>query len=287
MLIKTKDARQKGLASLFFVLLWVCCTAFLLGFGANAAYAAEHKEAYTVQKGDTFRKIANRYGVEADLIAAMNNMDPQDALKVGAQIYLPLEPQTAVVVRSGDTLWSISREYGVDLSVLISYNSVLDPRKMRCGDTVYLPVNNEEGIRTIGVADVKLASRSISKSNVSSSFQKPLSGIITQKFNGVSHHGLDIAAPKGTPIAAAKSGKVTFAGWKSGVYGNVVVIQHHDNTSSFYAHVAKISVKVDQTVKAGETIATVGLTGRTTGPHLHLELYIGERLVDPQDYLNY
>lgn len=94
------------------------------------------------------------------------------------------------------------------------------------------------------------------------------------------HHGLDIAAPTGTPIRAARGGTVSFAGRRGG-YGNTVVVDHGGGVSTLYAHAATIDVKQGDRVRAGAPIATVGSTGRSTGPHLHFEIRRDGEAVDP------
>ena len=85
------------------------------------------------------------------------------------------------------------------------------------------------------------------------------------------HKGIDFAGRKGTPVNTVGGGVVQFVGRKGG-YGNVIEIDHSGGLVSRYAHLSKIKVKADQVVKKGETIALVGSTGRSTGPHLHLEV---------------
>ena len=94
------------------------------------------------------------------------------------------------------------------------------------------------------------------------------------------HTGVDIAAPQGTPIAAAAAGKVVFAGRRGG-YGNTVEIEHADGQRTRYAHAARLLVKVGDEVKPGQPIATVGSTGRSTGPHLHFEVKKDGARIDP------
>jgi len=100
------------------------------------------------------------------------------------------------------------------------------------------------------------------------------------------HSGIDVAVPTGTPIRSVKPGKVIFAGEQRG-YGYSVEVKHEDDTSTFYAHLSKIGVKVDQSVKAGETVGLSGGgandpgRGTSTGPHLHFELRVNGRKVDP------
>ena len=113
------------------------------------------------------------------------------------------------------------------------------------------------------------------KSSLGISLIRPISGTITSRFGANSsirssaHTGLDISAPKGTPIKAAASGTVTFSGWK-GSYGYMIV---------------QLYASVGETVSQGETIASVGSTGNSTGPHLHLEVRINGVAYNPQNYV--
>ena len=99
------------------------------------------------------------------------------------------------------------------------------------------------------------------------------------------HNGLDIKAPKGTPIQAAKSGTVVRSE-NSGGWGNVIVIAHGDGTSTLYAHCDKLLVSKGATVMQGQVIARVGSTGQSTGYHLHFTIYKGSETVNPVDYLD-
>lgn len=96
------------------------------------------------------------------------------------------------------------------------------------------------------------------------------------------HHGVDLAAPTGTPVRAARDGVVRSADTRGG-YGNVVVLDHGDGLESRYAHCDTLAVKPGQVVRAGDVVATVGATGRATGAHLHFELRDDGRAVDPRD----
>ena len=89
------------------------------------------------------------------------------------------------------------------------------------------------------------------------------------------HKGEDVAAPLGTPIMAARSGTVISAGWNSGGYGNMTIIDHGDGTTSLYAHQNSISVYSGQYVSGGQGIGYVGSTGDSTGPHLHFVILVG------------
>lgn len=104
------------------------------------------------------------------------------------------------------------------------------------------------------------------------------------KGNKSMHTGIDIAAPLGTPIIAAKSGTVQFAGLAGG-YGLTVIIDHGYGVSTVYAHCFQLNVKKGQEVKQGEIIALVGSTGLSTGPHLHFEIRMNGKPVNPENYL--
>lgn len=116
---------------------------------------------------------------------------------------------------------------------------------------------------------------------------EPVKGVITSRFGSRrsgTHTGLDIATSLGTPIKAASSGVVSYAGWK-GSYGYLVVIDHTTSIQTYYAHCSKIYVTEGQQVSQGETIAAIGSTGNSTGPHLHLEIRVNGSVRNPQTYL--
>ena len=128
------------------------------------------------------------------------------------------------------------------------------------------------------------------KVDIGISLIRPISGIITSRFSESSrirssrHTGLDIAASAGTPIKAAASGTVTFAG-KKGSYGNMLVITHSNGIQTYYAHCSKLYASVGKTVSQGDVIAAVGSTGNSTGPHLHLEVRVNGVAYNPQNYV--
>lgn len=119
---------------------------------------------------------------------------------------------------------------------------------------------------------------------------KPVSGIISSRFGARSsirrsaHTGLDIATSTGTPVKAAAAGTVTFAGWK-GSYGNLMVITHSNGVQTYYGHCSKLYLSAGTTVSQGQTIAAVGSTGNSTGPHLHFEIRVNGVAHNPQSYL--
>ena len=99
------------------------------------------------------------------------------------------------------------------------------------------------------------------------------------------HHGIDLAVPAGTPIRAVAAGRVSFSGWDGG-YGNLVEVDHGAGWTTRYAHAQTRRVEVGQRVQAGDTLASVGTTGLSTGPHLHFEIRQDGASRDPARWLN-
>ena len=100
------------------------------------------------------------------------------------------------------------------------------------------------------------------------------------------HKGIDLAATLGTPVSSVMAGTVIKAGSASG-YGQVIIVQHPDGTTTRYGHVSKIDVKVGDTVSAGQKIGEVGNEGVSSGPHLHFEYLINGTQVDPERYFSF
>ncbi|MBI5521250.1 MAG: peptidoglycan DD-metalloendopeptidase family protein [Desulfarculus sp.] len=125
-------------------------------------------------------------------------------------------------------------------------------------------------------------------------YQMPVQGVVSSTFGERehpitgeerAHNGLDLAAPAGTPVSAAKAGVVSFAG-AAGDYGNLVIVDHPGGGSTYYAHLQSTGVKAGQALKQGQDLGKVGSTGLATGPHLHFEVRDGlGQAVDPQPLL--
>jgi murein DD-endopeptidase MepM/ murein hydrolase activator NlpD len=120
-----------------------------------------------------------------------------------------------------------------------------------------------------------------------SGFIWPVNGVVVSGFGmrwGRMHEGIDISASSGTPIWAAATGTVIWSGWRGG-YGNAVVVDHGNGLATLYAHASALLVGVGQSVAQGETVALVGSTGNSSGPHLHFEVRVNGVAVDPLLYL--
>lgn len=143
-------------------------------------------------------------------------------------------------------------------------------------------------VRSIGKAEMNGQTGSIS-------LARPVSGRLSSLFGSRTHPstrkirfhaGIDISAPRGTPVNSSMSGKVTYAGWRRG-YGLVVVIDHGKGVETVYAHCSKLAVKVGQQVNTGQRIGYVGNTGVATGSHLHFEVRRDGNVRNPLRYMSY
>jgi murein DD-endopeptidase MepM/ murein hydrolase activator NlpD len=120
-----------------------------------------------------------------------------------------------------------------------------------------------------------------------SGFIWPVNGVLTSGYGprwGRMHTGIDIAAPSGTPIKAAKAGEVIFTGWLGG-YGNAVILDHGDGIATLYGHQSRIGCNEGQILNQGDILGFVGTTGHSTGNHLHFEVRVDAQPRNPRPYL--
>jgi lipoprotein NlpD len=193
-------------------------------------------------------------------------------------------------VQKGQTLYRIAQAYEINLEVLRRANHIRDASKIKEGMQLWIP--GASRVRTVPTS----SSPSRSAKNKKSPTVKPRRGILTWptkgtltssfgKRNGRKHEGIDIAAPKGTPIYSAASGEVVFSGWGPTGYGKMVIIKHQYHLTTVYAHNSKILVKKGTHVKQGQKISLMGSTGRSSGPHLHFEVRNDTEPKNPIKYL--
>jgi murein DD-endopeptidase MepM/ murein hydrolase activator NlpD len=178
-------------------------------------------------------------------------------------------------LREGENLYRVSLRFGVPVAEIAKQNRISDVRRVPAGMRLWIPSapgRIPPPPRISGPAP---------------EFAWPVQGWVISGFgqrSGRMHEGIDVPARPGTPIKASAPGSVVFAG-RLGDYGNTVVIDHGFDLRSVYAHASSIRVRPGQRVSRGEPIATVGSTGRATGPHLHFEIRRAGEPTDPISYL--
>jgi murein DD-endopeptidase MepM/ murein hydrolase activator NlpD len=206
-------------------------------------------------------------------------------------------------VQPGQTLYSIAKAYEVDPGYLQSINGIHRASNMQVGQKLWIP--GARVVRyvppTAGTSPAPEKNKSLTqrvtpgprdpsaKGKSITRLTWPVKGIVTSRFGhrrGRSHDGIDIGAKKGTPIRAAAAGKVVFSGWGPTGYGKMVIIKHPGHLTTVYAHNDKNWVKKNMRVKKGQLIASVGSTGRSTGPHLHFEVRNDTHPKNPLNYLS-
>ncbi len=236
---------------------------------------------YQVNRGDTLWDISRKFKVELEMLRMINNLERDCALSVGQILEIPYNRSRVHTIKSGDTLWDIAARYEVSLGQLSQANPKLNPHRLQIGTRIAIPDS-----ATSVSARAPQPSRSYTGQVMMS---WPVTGSITSPYGWRTsgfHHGIDIAGEVGDPIKATAAGKVSFAG-NQAIYGKTVVIEHPDGKQSVYAHCQKIMVGKDDYVVKGQPIATIGMTGRTTGPHLHFEVKINGKNDNPIKYLRY
>lgn len=254
-------------------------------------------EEYTVHEGDTLWTIAQANNMCVDDILKANKLTEDDVLDLGQKIILnKIKPyvnviakvegqrnetipfQTQVVVDKKAAYSVKVTQEGVQGEKQISYLEV------RCNGVAETKNDIEEKVIKSAVDKVIVKGTRIvtvaSRGGVSGSLAWPLYGTITQPFKGSAHTGLDIGVSTGTPVRAADSGVITFAG-NGGGYGNFIIINHGNGMVTRYAHCSRISVSVGTHVSRGQVIGLSGSTGHSTGPHLHFEVMINGSFTNP------
>ena len=187
---------------------------------------------------------------------------------------------------------SIVEKYETEMQDLVSQEEAISKLYIEPAKTVAtVKKASNTSTKYAQTGSVNTSSKtSTAKASLGISLIRPVSGTITSRFGAgsslrrSSHTGLDIATSTGTPIKAAASGTVTFSGYK-GSYGNMIVINHGNGVQTYYGHCSKLYVSAGTAVSQGQTIATVGSTGNSTGPHLHLEVRVNGVAYDPQNYV--
>jgi len=263
---------------------------------------------YTVKAGDTFNAIAYSLDMTPAELSGLNMDVNINKLMVGQQLKIQQAvPFLSVINYTNETYEeaiSSPVEYIETADLYVGSTKVKeqgeDGLALVNADVVY--INGEEASREVLYYETLeeatttymytgTTPRPKTASNGYYVWPLTVRGTITSKygsryiFGSYSwHSGVDIGAARGTNILAADGGKVTFAGTR-GTYGKLVIITHDDGSQTYYAHCSSLLVKAGDKVYQGQTIAKVGSTGRSTGNHLHFEIRINGKTVNPMNYV--
>ncbi len=236
---------------------------------------------YVVRPGDTLSEIATMYGVSMNTIVWANNLaSTRDVHPGDTLIILPVSGIERTVAK-GDTLASLAKKYGADANEIAQFNGLDPAAPLVAGSSIIIPGGELAAPAPVSGGHAIITGRAIYEPYLGGSgpaygsyYESPVpGGLLTQGLHG--WNAVDIAAAKGTPIHAAADGTVIIAknngAWNGG-YGNYVVIDHGNGTQTLYAHMSHAIVTPGQSVSQGQVIGYVGMTGMTTGAHVHFEI---------------
>ena len=280
-----------------------------LGYLAETLYSTKTAEVtYEVKKGDTWSEIAEAHDLTSKELLALNPGYDINKLQIGEVLTLSASVPylTMTVVQReryvDEVMYDI--EYTDTANLYKGDYKVTSAGQYGAADVVATVtyVNGEETERTVlssvtlrePVTEQRLrGTKERPTWHPTGTFRWPVSGRITSYFGGrkspggigsTNHKGIDIAAPRGTPVYAADGGTVTYAGWMSG-YGYLVRIDHGNGYVTYYGHNSSLTVSVGQHVYKGQQIARVGSTGNSTGNHCHFEVRYNGVAKNPLNYL--
>ncbi|MFP4016189.1 MAG: peptidoglycan DD-metalloendopeptidase family protein [Halanaerobiales bacterium] len=227
---------------------------------------------HRVSRGDNLWVIANKYDINIDTLIGANDITNMNKIQIGDELRILPIKGILYKINPGESLWTISRKFDITIKSIVEANAIVNPDLVKPGVSLILPGARPE----FGYSD-----------RLSKRFIKPINARISSYFGprwGKQHEGIDWAVNVGTKVRAARSGKVIYSDWASG-YGYTVVIEHQKGVRTLYAHNSKLLVHGGQWVEQGQVISLSGNTGRSTGPHLHFEIQINGRPVNPLNYL--
>ncbi|MFA5799160.1 MAG: M23 family metallopeptidase [Patescibacteria group bacterium] len=262
-------------------------------------------ETYTVQENDTLGNIAQRFGVNIGTILWNNGLQERQYIRPGDTLRIPPTSGVIVKIKSGDTLGSLANKYGGDVTEIANFNNFGEGEKLAAGTELMIPGGRppelEQTSSRIARQTEVPSSESISKLTAPRPVPKPAdletkeqpktkllwptSGHSITQYYGWRHVGLDVDGDFTSPLYAAADGVIESAGWNNAGYGLMIFIDHKNGIKTRYGHASKLFVKKGDVVKRGQVIAMMGTTGRSTGSHLHFEVYVNGKRTNPLGYI--
>ena len=256
-----------------------------------------------VRANDTLYAVATRYQVTPQSVIEANGLQPPYNLRKGQT--LKLVPRRTHVVRPGDSVYVISQRYAVSQYQLAQLNFLKPPFELKIGQKLQLPNSLDFSVLDVGLPDgvsgTNIAQPAPTKTSVpavprkrfvapslagSSGFSWPVQGEIIAEFGpsqrGVHNDGVNIAASEGASVGAAAKGRVAYVGTNIKSFGKLVLVKHDGGIITAYAHLGDISVTEGDIVTAGQSIGTIGRSGRVDSPQLHFEIRKSRQPIDPR-----
>ncbi len=251
---------------------------------------------HVVQTGEVLGGIAKKYSLNIETVLSTNNLTTKSVLRPGANLIIPPADGILYKVKRGDTVSSIAKTYGVSAAEITKFNG-LKEKALTVGAQILVP-----GARRITpIVAVKPVKKPTNTGNNSQStgpinipppsaalgtYIWPTGAKIVTQYYGLQHTGMDIAGPTGLPNYATRDGVVTKSqcGYNGG-YGCMIIVDHGGGITSWYGHNNKLLVSVGEHVSQGQVIGILGNTGRSTGPHLHFEIRVNGKHVNPLQYI--
>jgi len=260
-----------------------------------------------VRANDTLYAVAARYQVTPKSVIEANGLQPPYNLRKGQA--LKLVPRRTHIVRPGDSVYVISQRYAVSQYQLAQLNFLKPPFELKIGQKLQLPNSLDFSVLDVGLPDgvsgTNIAQPAPTKTSVpaaprkrfvapslagSSGFSWPVQGEIIAEFGpsqrGVHNDGVNIAASEGASVGAAAKGRVAFVGTNIKSFGKLVLVKHDGGIITAYAHLGDISVTEGDIVTAGQSIGTIGRSGRVDSPQLHFEIRKSRQPVDPRSLIS-
>lgn len=263
----------------------------------------QEKVTYTVQAGDTLYGICDKLGVTLDELTEMNPQITEDIVLHSGDEFVTQQEIPLVTVETVEVAtFAESLKYKTEYEKSGSYYQgdrvvAREGKKGKARITARLTKQNGKTVKRKTIEKVVITepvnklvikgTKPVPAKKGTGSFMRPVNAGVYAAYGmrwGRMHYGLDYAAPTGTPIYAADGGTVIKAAY-SGAYGNVVIIDHGANKKTVYAHCSSFNVSYGEKVFKGQRIASVGNTGRSTGPHCHFEILINGVNVNPSNYV--
>lgn len=247
---------------------------------------------HQVAIGDTIASVAERYNLSTRAVVLSNRLTPEANLLPGQKLMIPPVGGILYRVEARDTLASIAEHFAVSAAAIVEATGLILPDFLASGQWLVIPESKETFPIDVSSAQEAMTTLAALSPRTQSSprgdFIWPVQGYVGSPYGlrgGRFHAGVDIPGPIGSPVVAAKTGIVIFAGWMHGGFGNAVDILHSDGLVSRYAHLSRVFARSGQQIERGQTLGARGCTGRCTGPHLHFEIHSGGRAVNPLHYL--